>query len=151
MSTRAGLAEVDEPDLGGKEKNQHGGKKLRVRGGRQNRRRGQERPRRVPGPTQMVVGTARLSRVSSRSPPPPARKSIPTSPAGCRGLPNPVTGRYSGKAYRDGEVHTNGIESFWAVLKRGTPTSRLDTLDRIARVLHHGAAKRLRVADLMVT
>ena len=35
------------------------------------------------------------------------------------GLPNHQTVRHSVKEYVNGQAHTNGIESFWALLKRG--------------------------------
>ena len=35
------------------------------------------------------------------------------------GLPNHETVRHSVKEYVNGMAHTNGIESFWAMLKRG--------------------------------
>ena len=35
------------------------------------------------------------------------------------GLPNHETVRHSVKEYVNGQAHTNGIESFWAMLKRG--------------------------------
>lgn len=72
----------------------------------------------------------------------------------------------------DGEGHPNGIESFWAVLKRGyigtyhkmsvqhldryvqevagrRTQRRLDTLDQMAGRLRRFAATRLRSADLV--
>ena len=35
------------------------------------------------------------------------------------GLPNHETVRHSVKEYVNGQAHTNGVESFWAMLKRG--------------------------------
>ena len=74
--------------------------------------------------------------------------------------------------YRNGKAHTNGIESFWAMLKRGYHgvyhkmsvkhlnryvnefTGRhnirgLDTLDQMAAVVRGMDQKRLRYADLI--
>ena len=39
--------------------------------------------------------------------------------AGYRGLPNHQAVNHSVKEYVDGQAHTNGTESFWALLKRG--------------------------------
>ena len=38
---------------------------------------------------------------------------------GYHGLPNHQTVKYSVGEYVDGMAHTNGIESFWSMLKRG--------------------------------
>ena len=38
---------------------------------------------------------------------------------GYAGLPNHETVRHSVSEYVNGQAHTNGIESFWAMLKRG--------------------------------
>ena len=38
---------------------------------------------------------------------------------GYEGLPNHETVRHSVKQYVNGQAHTNGIESFWSMLKRG--------------------------------
>ncbi len=35
-----------------------------------------------------------------------------------RGLPNHESVKYSVSEYVNGQAHTNGVESFWAVLKR---------------------------------
>ena len=48
------------------------------------------------------------------------------------GFPHHRSVNHSAKQYVDGDVHTNGIESFWAVLKRG-----------IIGVYHHVSPKHL--------
>lgn len=76
------------------------------------------------------------------------------------------------KEYVDGEIHTSGIESFRALLKRGYIGTyhemsgkhldryglefaghhnqrNIDTLDQMAGMLRRFAAKRLRYADLV--
>ena len=64
----------------------------------------------------------------------------------------------------DGQAHTNGVESFWSMLKRGyhgtyhhvcvAPTSThnvrsLGTLDQMAEVARGMVGKRLRYKDLV--
>ena len=39
--------------------------------------------------------------------------------AGYRGLPNHKTVKHSVSEYVNGQAHTNGVESFWSMLKRG--------------------------------
>ena len=46
-------------------------------------------------------------------------KVITDEHSGYRGLPNHETVRHSAKEYVRDQIHTNGIESFWSMLKRG--------------------------------
>ena len=89
-----------------------------------------------------------------------------------RGLPNHSTVNHGGGSYVDGEVHTNGIESVWAMVKRGVTgtyhhisskhTSRYvtefagrhnarpkDTIDQIPTLVQGMNGKRLRYTDLI--
>ena len=92
--------------------------------------------------------------------------------ASYRGLPNHESIRHGAKEYARGEVWTNGIESHWAVLKRGyygvyhwmSPKylaryacefagrqndRLLDTLEQLSRMFWAMAGKRLRYRDLV--
>ena len=82
-----------------------------------------------------------------------------------RGLRNHETVRHSVGEYVDGHAHTNGIESFWSLLKRGyygthepqAPRSRdrvrgargLDTIDQMGALAQGMIGKRLRYQDLV--
>ena len=91
---------------------------------------------------------------------------------GYHGLPNHRTVKHSVGEYVDGMAHTQGIESFWAVLKRGYHGSlpphepvhldryvnefsgrhnirEEDTVDQMAAVVRGMAGKRLKYADLI--
>lgn len=79
--------------------------------------------------------------------------------------------KHSTKEYVDGSAHTNGIESFWSLLKRGYygtyhkmsdqhlqryvnefsgrhNVRDLDTVDQMADVVKNMVGKRLRYRDL---
>ena len=87
-------------------------------------------------------------------------------------LPNHASVKHSGREYVRGSIHTNGIESFWAVLKRahkgtfhrlsakhlhryvdefvGRHNMReLDTLDQMALIAENMADSQLRYKDLV--
>ena len=49
----------------------------------------------------------------------PGAKVYTDDHGGYEGLPNHETVRHSVREYVNGQAHTNGIESFWAMLKRG--------------------------------
>lgn len=80
--------------------------------------------------------------------------------------------RHSAKEYVDGEAHTNGIESFWAMFKRGHKETchkmspkrlqryinefkgrhnvrPLDTIEQMKRIFRGMIGKRLRYTDLI--
>ena len=89
-----------------------------------------------------------------------------------QGLPNHETVRHSVREYVNGQAHTNGIESFWSMLKRGyygvyhkmSPKHLqryvtefagrhnirdLDTLLQMSAIAHGMEGKRLRYKDLI--
>ena len=88
-----------------------------------------------------------------------------------RGLPNHQAVNHSVSQYVDGQAHTNGLESFWATLKRGyhgvhhhmSPKHLnryvqefagrhnirpMDTIDQMGAIVRGMAGKRLRYDDL---
>lgn len=118
----AGPVEVDETFIGGLERNKHASKKLHVGGGSggktpvagiRDRYSGLVYAEVVPQPTSKVMHAFVLDRIAQGA-------MVYTDDATYySGLPRHQAVKHSVGQYVDHMAHTNGIESFWAMLKRG--------------------------------
>ena len=172
----AGPVEVDEAFFGGKEKNRHASKRQKLGRGpigktavaaAKDRETGKVSAAVVPSTDQATLQPFVVERTE-------AGATVYTDDHGAyRGMPGVrhETVKHSVGEYVDGQAHTNGVESFWALLKRGYHGTyhqvsakhlqryvdefagrhnirELDTIDQMGIVAVGMVGKRLRYADL---
>ncbi len=171
----SGPVEVDETYMGGKNANKHASKKIQNANGTvgktavvgmKDRKTNQVQATVVERTNQETLqGFVNSRRV-------PGAKVYTDEHGGYIGLSNHESVKHSVGQYVENMAHTNGIESFWAMLKRGyygtyhkmsiKHLSRyvnefsgrhnirpLDTMTQMARVARRLAGKRLSYADLI--
>ena len=118
----AGPAEADETYAGGREKNKHASKKLKAG-------RGTAGKTAIIGIKDRETNTVQAAVIDNTDRPTlsgfvtahtaPGAKVYTDEHSGYDWVPNREVVRHSAKEYVNGMAHTNGIESFWSMLKRG--------------------------------
>ena len=174
VQAMAGPIEVDETFIGGKERNKHASKKLHAGTGGTGKTVVAGAKDRATGKVsaEVVSGTGRNALqgfVFSRTE--PGAAVFTDEHLAYKGLPNHRAVCHSVGEFVREQAHTNGVESFWATLKRGyygtfhkmSPKHLnryvqefagrhnirgLDTIDQMTRITRGLDQKRLRYADL---
>ena len=171
----SGPVEVDETFVGGREHNKHGNKKIREG-------RGTTGQVAVAGVKDRATGRV-IAQPVARTDKQTLQDFVHSTTAegaevytddlkSYTGLKNHKTVKHSVRQYVDGKMHTNGIESFWAMFKRGhkgtyhkmsrkhlqryvnefvgrhnkRPSDTLDQMDAVAKGMD---GKRLKYAELI--